>query len=147
MHTHKKEITEPLSFEGISWEQLVHFSSLCTPQAQLEGMAQGHVQLGFGSLHRSTTSLGNLIQCSSTLTVKIYFGVQTQPLVFQLCSLSLVPSVNTTKSSALFSLVPTLGIYTHWRNSPWASSSPDWGVPNLSVSPHISVAPSPLLSL
>ena len=69
-------ITKSLRLEGTSWYHLVQPPAQAE-QGHLEQVSHNHVQSGFENLQGQTwqTSLGNLCQCLTTLTVKKHFHV------------------------------------------------------------------------
>ncbi|KAK4828311.1 hypothetical protein QYF61_025323 [Mycteria americana] len=90
-------------------------------KGHLELAAQDHVQMAFEYLQDSTTSLGNLCQCSITLTVKkCFLMLRWNLLGFSMHPLPLVlPLVTTEKSLALSSLLPLFSyLYTLIRSPP-----------------------------
>lgn len=91
------------------------------------------------------TSLGHLLQCLTTLTVKGFFlMLKWNLLYFSLCPLPLALSLSTTEKSLGASLYQ---IFIHADKTPWTCSSPGWKIQTLSASSHTSdaAAPSPRL--
>jgi len=76
------------------------------PCCSLQQVAQVGIQMGLEYLHRrdSTTSLGNLCQCSVTLTVKIFHVLVWNFLCSSFRPLLLVLSLHTTKKSLASSI-------------------------------------------
>ena len=93
----------------------------------------------------SITSLGNLFQCSVTLTVKQCFPMfRWNLLCFSLCPLPLVLSLDTTKKRlASYSLCPPFRYLYKLIRFCCLFSSPHKAVPTLSASPCITDAVDP----
>ena len=84
-------------------------------QGHLKSVAQNYVQMALeiSKTGDSTTSLGNLCQCSVTLTVKMCF-LMLRRSTFSLCPLPLVLSLGTTANrlASWSSHVPSRYLYT-----------------------------------
>ena len=116
-------------------------------QSQLEPVAQDHIQTATEYLQRGrlhNLSVQPVPVLSHPHSEKVFPEVQREPAVFLCVPIASGP-VTGRHWRVWLHLLCTLpsGVYTHWQDTPWAFSSPDWTVPALSVFPHRRDAPIP----
>ena len=138
------------SQNGWGWERPLEviWSKLLLKQGHQQQVAQDHVHMPFQYPKDgdSAVSLGNLCQCSVTLTVKKCFLMfRGNLLCFRLCLWSWHWAPLKRAWLHPICTFPS-SICTHWWD-PWAFSPPGWAVPALSGFPNRRDAAVPLLSL